>query len=169
MRRPRSLGAVAGADGSAPQRRRGRVAGLLGEPAQPRTPQPVRERAEVPSAVRRAALIVALEAVLVAAVALMLLYLTVTSTPDSVRRALAEVVYVGLAASLLGAAAAGLWRMSAWVRGPVVFLQLLLAVLGYTLAFQVQRPALGIPVLVLVAVELYLLVTPQARAAFNRR
>jgi hypothetical protein len=105
----------------------------------------------------------------VAAVALVLLWLTVTSSPASVGRALAEVVYVGLGAALLAAAAVGLWRVSAWARGPVVVMQVLLAVVGYTLAFEAGRPLLGVPVLALVAVELYLLFTPEARLAFLER
>jgi hypothetical protein len=113
--------------------------------------------------------VVAVEALALAAVAVVLLFLTVTSSPDSVGRALAEVVYVGLAAALLGAAALGLWRVRGWARGPVVALQLLLAVLGYTLAFQADRPLLGVPVLVLVGVELYLLATPEARLAYLHR
>ncbi len=118
---------------------------------------------------RRAALVVAVQSGAVAAVALVLLWLTVTSSPASVGRALAEVVYVGLGAALLAAAAVGLWRVSAWARGPVVVMQVLLAVVGYTLAFEAGRPLLGVPVLALVAVELYLLFTPEARLAFLER
>jgi hypothetical protein len=51
----------------------------------------------------------------------------------------------------------------------VVVLQLLLGALAYTTAFQAQRPIVGIPVLVLVATELYLLATPEARLAFWER
>jgi hypothetical protein len=119
--------------------------------------------------VPRAALVVAVQSGAVAAVALVLLWLTVTSSPASVGRALAEVVYVGLGAALLAAAAVGLWRVSAWARGPVVVMQVLLAVVGYTLAFEAGRPLLGVPVLALVAVELYLLFTPEARLAFLER
>jgi hypothetical protein len=119
--------------------------------------------------VRRAALVVAVQSGALAAVALVLLWLTVTSSPASVGRALAEVVYVGLGAALLAAAAVGLWRVSAWARGPVVVMQVLLAVVGYTLAFEAGRPLLGVPVLALVAVELYLLFTPEARLAFLER
>ncbi|MBY3554295.1 hypothetical protein HGI15_12965 [Modestobacter lapidis] len=132
-------------------------------------PRPQRPRAEVPGAVRRAALVVAVEAAALAGVALLLLWLTVTSDPDSVGRALAEVVYVSLGAGLLGAAAVGLWRLSAWARAPVVALQILLGLLGYTLAFQAGLPLIGVPVLALVAAEIYLLLTPEARLAFFNR
>jgi hypothetical protein len=123
----------------------------------------------VPAAVRRAALVVAIEAAVAAALALTLLFLTLTSSPDSVGRALAEVVYVGLAAALLGACAVGLRRLSPWARGPVVVLQLLLGVIGYTMAFQADRPLWGVPLLAVVALELYLLATPEARLAFFQR
>lgn len=119
--------------------------------------------------VRRAALVAAVEATALALVALWLLYLTFTSTPDSVSRALAEVVYVGFFAVLLGAAAVGLWRVSPWARAPVVCLQLLLGLFGYYSAFEWGGAWVGVPVLVLVATELYLLATPEARLAFLER
>ena len=70
---------------------------------------------------------------------------------------------------MLAAAAVGLWRVAAWARGPVVVLQLLLAALAYTAAFQAGRPAIGLPVLALVLVELYLLATPESRLRRRRR
>ncbi|RBY81953.1 hypothetical protein DQ238_04775 [Geodermatophilus sp. TF02-6] len=155
--------------GARPPRQRRRADRLLGGAAEPAAPRPARERPPAPAAVRRAALVVAVEAAALAGVALWLLYLTVASTPDSVGRAVAEVVYVGFFAALLGAAAVGLRRVSAWARGPVVVLQLLLGLFGYSSAFQAGRPLIGVPVLVLVALTLYLLLTPEARLAFLRR
>jgi hypothetical protein len=152
-----------------PGRRRPRAEGLLGAAAQPSAPRPERPRPAAPGAVRRAALVVAVEAAAAAVLALVLLFLTLTSSPDSVGRALAEVVYVGLAAALLAAGAVGLWRVAGWARGPVIVLQLLLGALGYTAAFQAERPLIGVPVLAVVALELYLLATPEARLAFFRR
>ncbi|MGY1796868.1 hypothetical protein [Blastococcus sp. SYSU D00868] len=111
----------------------------------------------------------ALEAALLLGGALVLLYLTLTSTPTSTSNAVAEVVYVAIFGAAMAAAAVGLWRVSAWARGPVVVLQLILAALGYTTAFTAERPEIGLPVLVLVAVELYLLATPEARLAFFQR
>jgi hypothetical protein len=101
--------------------------------------------------------------------ALVLLYLVVTSRADSMSRAIAEVVVVGAGAALLTAAAVGLWRVASWARGPVVVLQLLLAALAYTTAFEAGQPAIGLPVLVLVATELYLLATPESRLAYLER
>nr|WP_246407468.1 hypothetical protein [Modestobacter versicolor] len=142
---------------------------MLGGAAQPAAPRPQRSREAAPVAVRRAALVVALEAAALAGLALVLLFLTLTGSPDSVGRALAEVVYVGLAAALLTAAAVGLWRVSGWVRGPVIVLQVLLGVVGYSVAFQADLPLLGVPLLAAVALELYLLATPEARLAFFER
>ncbi|MGY5882853.1 hypothetical protein [Modestobacter lacusdianchii] len=153
----------------APGRRRPRAEGLLGGAARPAAPRPERVREPAPAAVRRAALVVAVEAAALAVLAGVLLVLTVTGDPDSVGRALAEVVYVGLGAALLTGAAVGLWRVSGWARGPVVALQLLLGVFGYTTAFQAGQPLIGVPVLALVAVELYLLATFEARLAFFER
>ncbi|MQA34834.1 hypothetical protein [Modestobacter roseus] len=160
---------MSGEESNAAGRRRPRAEGLLGGAARPAAPKPVRERPPAPRAVRWAALVVAVEAAGLIALALLLLFLTVAGDPDSVSRALAEVVYVGLGAGLLSAAAVGLWRVSGWSRGPVIVLQLLLGVIGYTAAFQADQPLLGVPLLALVGLELYLLATPEARLAFLDR
>jgi hypothetical protein len=169
----RNLGAVPGEvssdEGKGSSARRSRLEGLLGGAAAPSAPRPERRHTTAPPAVRRAALVVWVEAAAAAVLALVLLFLTLTSSPDSVGRALAEVVYVALGAAVLAAAAVGLWRLSAWARGPVIVLQLLLGVLGYTAAFQADRPVVGVPVLAVVALELYLLATPEARLAFLHR
>jgi hypothetical protein len=146
--------------------RRRRGAWLLGEPAAPTAPRPARPAAEVPRALRRAALAVGVEALLLAGIALVLLVLTLVSDPSSVGRAVAEVVYFGLAATALAAGARGLWRRSSWARGPVVVLQILLGLFAYQAAFTYQRPLIGLPVLVLVVGTLYLLATPEARLAY---
>jgi hypothetical protein len=152
-----------------PQGPRRRAARLFGEAAEPSAPRPVREAPSVPRSLRAAAAVVGLEAALVGVGALVLLWLTLTSTPDSLSRAIAEVVAVGAAAAFLGAAAVGLRRVAAWARGPVIVFQLILAALGYTTAFDAQRPLIGVPVLVLVAAVLYLLATPESRLAYLER
>jgi hypothetical protein len=146
--------------------RRRRADRLLGEAAAPAAPRPRRTAADVPPALRRAALAVGLEALLLGVVAAVWLVLTFVDEPSSVGRAIAEVVYFGLGAALLAAAAVGLWRRSAWARGPVIVLQVLLGLFGYQAAFTYDRPELGLPVLVLVAATLYLLLTPEARLAY---
>jgi hypothetical protein len=152
-------------DGSRPSR----AERLLGGAAQPSTRPPRPPRPDAPPAVVRAALVAAVEAVLLIGGALVILWLTVTSNPDSVGRALAEVVYVGIFGAALAAAAVGLRRVSAWARGPVVVLQILLGLFGYSTAFPGGQPLLGIPLIVLAVAELYLLATPEARLAFYER
>jgi len=149
--------------------RRRRTGRLLGEPAAPAAASPRRPAAEVPAVLRRAAIVVAVEALLLAGVAVYLLVLTLVDDASSVGRAVAEVVYFGLAAVALAAGARGLWRRSSWARGPVVVLQLLLGLFGFQAAFGYQRPLLGLPVLVLVLATLYLLATPEARLAYAER
>ena len=156
----------AGVPPQSPHRRSDR---LFGAAAQRSTPRPERPRTEAPRTLRWAAVVVGIEAAAIGAGALFLLYLVLTSTADSVSRAIAEVVVVGAGAILLAAAAVGLWRVASWARGPVVVLQLLLAALAYTTAFEAGQPAVGLPVLVLVALELYLLATPESRLAYLDR
>jgi hypothetical protein len=152
-----------------PQPPRRRSDRLLGAAAQPPAPRPERPRTEAPRTLRWAAVVVGVEAAAVGLGALLLLYLVVTSTADSVSRAIAEVVVVAAGAVLLATAAVGLWRVAGWARGPVVVLQLLLAALAYTTAFDAGKPAIGLPVLVLVVAELYLLATPESRLAYSER
>ena len=141
----------------------------MGAPAQSSAPRAPRARGEAPRTLRWAAVVVGIEAAALAVGALWLLYLVLSSTADSVSRALGEVVFVGAGAAVLGAAAVGLWRVAGWARGPVVVLQLLLAALAYTAAFEAGQPVIGLPVLVLVAAELYLLATPESRLAYLER
>jgi hypothetical protein len=167
---PRNLAPVTEHDdGGAGRPRRKAAERLLGAAAEPSAPRPQRVRPEAPRAVRWAALVVAVEAAAVLVGAVVLLYLTVTGNPDDMGRAVAEVVLVALLGAALAAGAAGLWRVALWARGPVVALQVLLGLLGYTAAFQASRPEFGVPALVLAALELYLLATPEARLAFYRR
>ncbi len=142
---------------------------LLGEPAAPAAPRPRRPAADVPPSLRRAALAVGVEALFLAGVAVVLLVMTVVDDASSVGRAIAEVVYFGLAAAALAACARGLWRRSSWARGPVIVLQILLGLFAYQAAFTYERPEFGLPVLVLVVATLYLLATPEARLAYYER
>lgn len=142
---------------------------LLGGAARETAPRPPREVGQAPRPVRLAALLVGLEALAAAVVAAVLLWLTLTSTADSLGRALAEVVYVLLAAAALAAGARGLWRVAGWARGPVVVLQLVLGGLGYASAFEAGRPLVGLPVLACVAGVCWFLATPEARLAWSER
>ena len=151
-------------------KRSGRLsARLFGEAAEPGAPRRERPRPEVPASLRRAALVVGVQAAAVAAGAGAWLWLTVTSTPDSVSRALAEVAILAGVAVGLGAAAVGLARAAGWARGPVVAAQVIFGLSGFVAAFEAQRPLIGLPVLALVAAVLYLLATPEARLAYLER
>src|SRR4051794_23058448 len=166
---PRNLGSVTEPAGVPPQPRGRRSDRILGGAARPSAPRPERPRTEAPRSLRWAAAVVGIEAAALAVGAVLLLYLVVTSTADSVAAAVGEVVFVAAGAAVLAAAALGLRRVAGWARGPVVVLQLLLAALAYTTAFEAGHPAIGLPVLVLVAVELYLLATPESRLAYSER
>jgi hypothetical protein len=122
----------------------------------------------VPSALRRAALAVGFEALLLSGLAGYLVVLEVVSRPTSEAGAWGLIVYVSIAAAVLAAGAVGLWRGSSWARGPVIVLQILLGLLGYNAAFPNQMPLIGLPALVLVGITLYLLLTPEARLAYLR-
>lgn len=161
-------GAAGRRDGRDGAQRRSRADRLLGGAADPAARTRRTERGEVPAAVRRAALVVALEAALLLGGALVLLYLTLTSTTLGSGNAVALAVLVGATGAAMAAAAVGLWRMSAWARGPVVALNLIVAAIGLS-ALTADRPEIGVPVLVVVAVVLYLLATPEARLAFYER
>lgn len=118
---------------------------------------------------RRAALLVGVQAVAVGLGAVVWLWLTLTSDPESLGRAVAEVVIIALLAVGLGFAARGLWRLATWARGPVVAAQIFFGLSGFVAAFEAQRPVIGLPTLVVVAAVLYLLATPEARLAYLER
>jgi hypothetical protein len=59
--------------------------------------------------------------------------------------------------------------VSDWARGPVIALQLFLAIAGATLAFSAGLPVIGLPILALVGTVLYLLAAPESRLAFEDR
>ena len=142
---------------------------LFGAAAEAAAPRPERDRTEVPPSLRWAAVVVGVEAAAIALGAVAWLWLTLTSTPDSFGRAIAEVVIIALVAVGLAAAARGLARVASWARGPVIAAQIFLGLSGFVAAFEAQRPLIGLPILVVVATELYLLATPESRLAYVER
>ncbi len=86
--------------------------------------------------------------------------------PDSYGRALLGAGMAVAGGVLLLVLARALTRVRGWARSPVIVLQLLALPVGYSLAFQAGLPGYGGPILVLAVAELYLLFTPEARAAF---
>jgi hypothetical protein len=118
---------------------------------------------------RWAAVVVGIQAGLVAVGAVFWLWLTLTSSPESLSRAIAEVVILALVAAGLAAAARGLARVAGWARGPVIAAQIFFGLAGFVAAFEAQRPLIGLPILVLAAAVLYLLATPESRLAYVER
>jgi hypothetical protein len=166
---PRNLAVVPDPSSLPPRPPRRGLDRLLGAAAEPAAPRPPRPRPEVPGALRWAAVVAGIEAVAIGLGALAWLWLTLTSTPESLARALAEVVLIALVAVGLGAAAVGLARVAGWARGPVIAAQIFLGLSGFVAAFEADRPLIGLPVLLVVAAELYLLATPEARLAYLDR
>jgi hypothetical protein len=142
---------------------------LFGPAAAPSAPRPARAHAQAPPSLRWAAVVVGVQAALVAAGAVVWLWLTLTSTPQSFSRAIAEVVILALVAAGLVAAARGLARVAGWARGPVIAAQIFFGLSGFVAAFEAQRPLIGLPILVLAATVLYLLATPESRLAYVER
>ncbi|MCW2684888.1 MAG: conserved rane protein of unknown function [Blastococcus sp.] len=158
---------MTGQDG--PQRPGGRTDRLFGAAAQPAEARTPRERPEAPASLRWAALVAGVEAAAIGVGAVAWLWLTLTSDPESLGRAIAEVVIIALVAAGLGAAAVGLARVASWARGPVVAAQIFFGLSGFVAAFEAERPLIGVPILAVVAIELYLLATPGSRLAYLQR
>jgi hypothetical protein len=152
-----------------PPQRRSIADRLLGAAAEPSAPEPARDAEEVPRSIRWAAVVVGLEALAMGVLAGWLLVLTSGGSYTSLRNAVGEIAFVALAAAALAFVGRGLWRVASWSRGPVVALQILVGLFGFTAAFTYERPLIGLPLLVPVACTLYLLATPEARLAFYRR
>ena len=165
----RNLASVTESAGVPPQQPRRRSERLFGAAVAPSALRPERPRPEAPRTLRWAAVVVGVEAAVVALGALIWLWLTLTSTPESLARALAEVVILALVAVGLGLAARGLARVSSWARGPVIAAQIFFGLSGFVAAFEAERPLIGLPILVVVATELYLLATPESRLAYVDR
>jgi hypothetical protein len=122
----------------------------------------------VPGPVRAAVVIVLLEAVGLLAAAAVLLFKTVTGTPESLAAALLGAALAVVAAAVLALCARGLHALRPAARTPVVVLQLLALPVGYSLGIQAGRLAYGVPILFAALLVLYLLFTPPAREVLNR-
>ena len=155
--------------GSPPQPPRRGLDRLFGAAAESSAPRPQRDRTDVPASLRWAAVVVGVEAAAIAVGAVVWLWLTLTSTSESLAGAVAEVVIIALVAAGLAAAAVGLSRVAPWARGPVIAAQIFLGLSGFVAAFEAERPLIGLPILVVVATELYLLATPESRLAYLDR
>jgi hypothetical protein len=123
---------------------------------------------QVPSAVRIACVILLLEALALAGIAVFYVVDTVIGSPHSVAGALLGAALAVVAALVLAAGARGLAHLRPAARTPTVVLQLLALPVSYSLAFQAGLPAVGGPILIAALAVLYLLFTPPARAALDR-
>ncbi|MDQ3716930.1 MAG: hypothetical protein M3381_13100 [Actinomycetota bacterium] len=122
-----------------------------------------------PTALLRAAAIVALEGIAVVALGPILAVGGILmSRPDSLSRAWAEVVIAIATGALILFLARGLSQVAGWSRAPVIVIQILAAPVGYSLAFPSGQPLYGIPVIAAAATVLYLLFTPESKLAFFR-
>lgn len=90
------------------------------------------------------------------------------SVPQSLGRALAEVLIAIAAGVLILFLARSVWREAGWSRAPVVVIQILAAAVGASVAFQAGKLLFGLPILATAAVVLYLLFTPESNLAFFR-
>ena len=158
---PRNL-AVVPEQTPQPRRLADRLFGAVTPAPEARPPQP---RPEAPRSVRQAAVVVAVEAAVFVVLAAVLMWLTLTGDPESVPRALAEVVLVGGVAALLGAAAMGLRRLAGWARGPVIALRVRFRAWRFV-ALQAGCSEFGVPAHVMGVAAAYLLMTPEAGLAY---
>jgi hypothetical protein len=123
---------------------------------------------EVAGSVRLAALVAAAESAALLGLGLFYVVKTAVQRPDSYGRALFGALFALAGGALLVLLARAVRQARSWARSPVLVLQLLALPVGYSLAFQAGLPVYGGPILLLAAAELYLLFTPQSRAAFDR-
>ena len=120
----------------------------------------------LPSAVTRAALLVAVEGVALAVLGLAYGVAALAGQPFDRTAALLEAAFALLAGLLVLLVARGLARAAGWARAPTVVLQLLAVPVGVGLV-QGRVWYAAVPVLALAAAVLYQLATPPARETFS--
>jgi hypothetical protein len=113
--------------------------------------------------------IIALQALALVLAAVVVVVKTLDGHPDSVGRALLGAAMALLGALVLAGCALGIYRHRPAARTPVVVIELLALPVGYSLGFQAGRIGYGGPIVVGALAVLYLLFTPPARAALDRR
>jgi hypothetical protein len=165
---PRNLAVVTDQESGRRQAPRRRADRLLGAAAEESAPRPERLRPDVPASLRWAAVLVGLEAAATGVLAVVWLWLILTSHPRMLAAAIGEVVIIALVAIGLAVAAVGLARVAGWARGAVVAAQIFFGLSGFVAAFEADRPLIGVPILAVVAGVLYLLATPESRLAYFR-
>lgn len=130
----------------------------------------VRPRGDpVPGTLRAACLVVLVEAVALAGVAVLVLVQTSTSTAQDTLGSVLQAVLALAAAALLVALARALGRLRPGARTPLLVLQLLALPVAYSLWFQGDgHPQYGAPIAVLALLTIFLLFAPPSREALDR-
>src|SRR5580765_6949033 len=127
--------------------------------------QRVEQRADhvrTPAPLRLAAAIVAVEALVLLGAAVFVVVDTIAGHPNGVARALLGAGFALLAAVVLALGARGLLLARPGARSPIVVLELLALPVGYSAAFDADRPVIGVPILLAAVSVLYLIFTPPA-------
>ena len=122
---------------------------------------------DLSSPVRRAALLLALEGVVVGVIGVAYAVAGVVGDPESVAGTVVGGVLIlgwGVLLALLGRLVGQVRR---WARSPAVVVQLLALIMGVQLA-QLGLWAAALPAVVLAGTVLYQLATPEARIAFRQ-
>jgi hypothetical protein len=133
----------------------------------PPAASPRSARNGAPRRVRQAALVTAVEGVVLLGFAGYVAVQAAVSSTDRLGDAVALAAVTAGAGLLLGALARALAALRAWARTPVAVVQVLFLPVGVSLV-QAGRGVVGAGVLVLAVAELVLLFTPQSRAALDR-
>lgn len=131
--------------------------------------EPDEQYGSAPGEVRLAALVIALQAGGLVVVGLILLVKTATGEPDDLGRALLDAAFALLGAVVLVLAARSILALRTALRTPVIVLELLALPVGWSLGFQAGRIGFAAPLLISALAVLYLLFTPPARQALERR
>ncbi|MBV9592582.1 MAG: hypothetical protein JO147_02100 [Actinobacteria bacterium] len=125
-------------------------------------------RDAVPTSVRVAVAIVAVQVLGLLVAAIVLVAKTITGDPHSVAGALLGSALALATALLLVVCGRGLLGLRPAARTPIVVIELLALPVSYSLSFQADRLAYGAPILLSALVVLYLVFTPPAREALDR-
>lgn len=125
------------------------------------------QRGNLRSPATAAALLVGVETAALLAIAVVYIVKTLTGHPHDVGAALSTAGIAIASAALFAVLSRALMAHRLWSRSPVVVVQIVLLPVGFSLTFQAGRPAYGAPILLAALGVLYLLATPDGRAAFR--
>jgi hypothetical protein len=114
-----------------------------------------------------AAALSALEGVVLAGIAVLLVVKTAVGNPNSVLGALSGALLALFGAAVLIGLARPILRLRRWARTPIVVLQVIWLPVGFSLTFQAGLPGYGAPLLAVALAILVLFATPGGRGAFD--